>query len=301
MSGPAPGDSNRSSPKARLFVLAAAALFSTGGLAIKLTDWPTLAVAGGRSLVAAAVLLALPEVRRSIRRPSWTLAVSYAATMLLFVAATKSTTAAHAVFLQATAPLYVAVLSIPALRERPRAAEIALLLPMACGLALLLWGSGPPAATAPRPRLGNALGVASGVAWAATIVALRRTSRSGPAGTALGSVAAGNALAGGLGLLLSLPLPPPDLSDAAALLWLGVFQIALAYVFLARAAGRVRAFETSLLLLAEPVLNPIWTFLFLGERLSPLALAGCSLVLGSSLLRALGDRRAIAPRPETSP
>ena len=86
----------------------------------------------------------------------------------------------------------------------------------------------------------------------------------------------------------------------AALLWLGVFQIALAYVLLTRAAGRVRAFETSLLLLAEPVLNPIWTFLFLGERLTPPAIAGCSLVLGSSLLRASHERREAAPEPETT-
>jgi drug/metabolite transporter (DMT)-like permease len=108
---------------ARLAVVAAAVCFSTGGVAIKATELGGGAVAGLRSGVAALVLLALlPSARRAFGRGAdgrtWLVACAYAATMILFVAANKRTTAAHAVFLQSTAQFYVRLLGAVLLRER---------------------------------------------------------------------------------------------------------------------------------------------------------------------------------------
>ncbi|HZH03127.1 MAG TPA: EamA family transporter, partial [Myxococcaceae bacterium] len=106
--------------KPRLFILAAVVLWSTGGAAIKLCGLSGWQVACGRSWVAAAALLALlPSSRRRPDRRGWGVAVAYAATVLLFVLATKLTTAANAIFLQYTAPLYVLLMGTWLLGERP--------------------------------------------------------------------------------------------------------------------------------------------------------------------------------------
>ena len=96
----------------RLAVLGAALLFSTGGVVIKATSWNAFAVAGGRSAVAALVLLLLmPRWRRFWDPKALAVGTGFGATMVLFVIANKFTGAANAIFLQSTAPLYVLALA----------------------------------------------------------------------------------------------------------------------------------------------------------------------------------------------
>lgn len=295
---------DRSPVAARLEVLAAAALFSTGGAAIKACAFDGLQVASLRSGIAALALpLLLGPARRGWGRPgTWLVAVAYAATLVLFVTSTKLTTAANAIFLQSTAPLWVLVLSPWLLAERFRVRDLGFLAAAAAGLAALLAGTAPPSATAPDPATGNLLALAAGVSWALTVMGLRHLERAGERG-GLAAAAAGNVLAFLAVLPWAWPIPAGSTTDWLVLGWLGVFQIGLAYLFLTRGLARVPALEASLLLLVEPVLNPLWTWLAHGENPGGWSLAGGAVVLAVVAARGLleaRDRPATTGPPGTS-
>jgi DME family drug/metabolite transporter len=278
----------------RLLLLAAAALFSTGGAAIKSTDLQAWQVASFRSGIAAVALLCL--VKESRQGWEWRLAppaMAYAATLVLFVQSTKSTTAANAIFLQSTAPLYVLVLGPWLLGERVRRADLWMPLVVAVGLALFFVGREAPVATAPHPARGNVLGALSGLTWALTLVGLRwQGRRVGGSGVAV--VVAGNAIACLACLGPALPVEGAGWSDLLVLLYLGIFQIGLAYVFVTRALSHVPAFEAATLLLLEPVLNPVWAWLVHGERPAALALTGGTVILAATLLNTWRHTRVTA-------
>ena len=281
----------------RLRLVAAAALFSTGGAAIKATALTSWQVASFRSAVAAvAVLLLVPAARRGWGWRVLLVSLVYAATMILFVLANKTTTAANAIFLQSAAPLYVLVLAPLLLHERPARSDLAAMAVIALGLGLVLRGVPPAAATAPDPALGNLLATASGVAWALTMIGLRwigaREAAGSGGGSALATVVGGNALACLLCLPLALPVGSAAPLDWAVIGYLGVFQIGLAYLFLARGIAGVPALEASMILLVEPALNPIWAWLVHGERPGVLPIVGGSLILAATVARtALLGRR----------
>jgi drug/metabolite transporter (DMT)-like permease len=283
----------------RLRVLAAAALFSSGGAAIKAVSLGAWQVASFRSSIAALTLfLILPEARRRPRPQVLLVGVAYAATMVLFVQANKLTTAASAIFLQSTAPLYVLLLSPWLLRERVRPADLVYMGVLGCGLAAFFVGLDPVSATAPNPWLGNVLSILAGVSWALTVMGLR--SLVGSQGYDWGPAAAlwGNLIAF-LGCLpLALPVASSRPADWLMVGYLGTLQIALAYVLLIRGLRQVPALEASLLLLLEPVLNPIWAWLVHGERPGGWSLAGGLLILLATLVKSAWDaRRSRADAP----
>lgn len=283
--------------RARAQVLGAAVLFSTGGFAIKLctlTDWQ---VACARSAVAAAALaLCVPAARRAWSARTLLVALPYAATMVLFTLANRSTTAANAIFLQDTAPLYVLLLGPWLLGERLQRRDAGFIALMLAGLALLYLGTRAPVATAPAPALGNALATVSGVSWALTLVGLRWLA-AGPGGSGSASLAgalAGNLLAVVATLPLALPVATYTASDMLLVGYLGLFQVALAYVLITGAMTRLPALESALLLLAEPVLVPLWAWLVLGEPTGTLAMAGGALVLAGTAWHAWQRRGSSA-------
>ena len=284
---------------ARLRVLAAAALFSSGGAAIKAIHLTAWQVASFRSGVATIVfLLLLPETRRRPTLRVLGVGAVYAATMILFVQSNKLTTAASAIFLQATAPLWVVLLSPWLLGERVRGRDLVYMAVLALGLGCFFIGLDPVSATAPNPLLGNLLSTLSGLTWALTIMGLRALGRSdgegedwGPASALWGSIFAF------LGCLpMALPVGPGSAADWLTIGYLGVFQIAVAYVFLLRGIRRVSAVEASLLLLLEPVLNPIWAWIVHGERPGAWSLGG-----GAILLLATAVKTWLDTRPTRSP
>ncbi|HVS08363.1 MAG TPA: DMT family transporter [Planctomycetota bacterium] len=284
----------------RLQVLAAAALFSTGGAAIKACSLGAWQVASFRSGIAAlALLVLLPAARRGWSRRTLAVGVVYAATVILFVAANKLTTSANTIFLQSTAPLYVLLLGPRLLGERIRPRDVALMAAIALGMGMFFVGTEAPLATAPDPVLGNVLAALSGVTFALTILGMRWLARSSPGGgSALAAVAAGNLLAFLLALAPALPVGPSRPGDWVLLLFLGVVQIGVAYAALAAGMSRVPAFEASILLLVEPVLNPIWSFAVHGEVPGPWALAGGGLILAATALKTWwGARRPLPLGP----
>ncbi|MBP7148181.1 MAG: DMT family transporter [Acidobacteria bacterium] len=273
--------------------MVAAALFSTGGAAIKacgLTDWQ---IAGFRSGIAAlTIALLLPEARR---RWSWrTLLVgcAYASCLMSFALANKLTTAAHTIFLQSTAPLYLLLLGPLLLREPVRRRDLGYLAALVAGLLMLLFGIAPAQATAPDPVRGNILAAFSGLSWALSVSGLRWLGRDGGGATALGAALAGNMIAFLVALPLALPLGAGRPVDWLVLAYLGVFQIAVAYVFLTRGLTRLPALEASLLLLVEPVLNPVFTWLVHGETPGAWAVAGGAVILGATLVHTWRASRA---------
>lgn len=289
----------------RLAVLAAAALFSTGGTAFKATALSSWQVAGLRSGVAALVLgiwlFGLERRRARLSPLVFAVAALQATTMILFVSANKLTTAASAIFLQATAPLHLLLLSPWLLQERVRRRELLYMGVLGLGMALFFVSLEAPSVTAPNPLKGNLLGAIAGLTWALTLVGLRRLGRGGAsAGADLTAVLGGNALAAAVGIGLGLPLSP-SATDWAIVLYLGAFQIALAYFFFIRGTRGVPAFEASLLLLLEPILAVGWAWLILGEVPGVWALVGGALILAATVVKTwldtakvveVGDARA---------
>ena len=280
-------------------MLAAAALFSTGGAAIKSCGLSSLQVAGFRSFVAASFLLiALPGARRGFTLRSALVGSAYAATLVLFVAGNKLTTAANTIFLQSTAPVYVLLLGPWLLGERIRRVDVAFMLAVAAGLSLFFVGLEAPRVTAPDPARGNLLALASGVTWALTVTGLRWLSASPDKDSGPSAVVLGNVFAFAVCAPWAFPVGPAKPFDLLLIMYLGVFQVGAAYVLVMRAMRGVGAFEASLLLLLEPVLNPIWAWLVHGERPGPWALLGGACVLAATFGKSLWEgRSSLAPNP----
>jgi drug/metabolite transporter (DMT)-like permease len=254
-------------------ILVAALLWSTGGLGIKAIEDPPLKVTFYRSVVAGAVLFAIfrPRIQRV---SSWFLAAvfCYAATLTTFVTATKWTTAANAIFLQYAGVIWVLLLSPIVLKEPLRSRDVIAIATAIGGMALFFVHDFEA-----RGMAGNLMAVLSSVFFAGLVLALRQQRGTGAeAAVTWGNVFAAVAL---------LPFVVRDLSltpkSAAVLLFLGVFQIALAYAFFVSGLKYVNATEASLIGMVEPVANPIWVFLLLGEKPHALAILGAAIVLGA--------------------
>jgi len=274
--------------RAHLAILATAVLFSTGGAAIKACQLAAWQVAGFRSGIAALVMVLLVPAARQVSGPILVVAAAYAGTLISFVLANKLTTAAQAVFLQAAAPLYVVFLERWLLGTRLARRDVPVLGLVVIGGVLLYLGSGASFATAPDPARGNVIAIVSGVFYAGMLVGLRwlaeRTPRPGAAAAA---AVWGNGLAFVIALPMALPVVGSTQRDWLVLAYLGIFQIGLAYYLVARAVRTVSALDVSLLLLVEPVLNPIWVWLLHGEVPGPLAIVGGALVLVATSWRTL--------------
>jgi DME family drug/metabolite transporter len=260
-----------------LLVLGAALLWSTGGLFIKWTSLSAVELTFGRSLLAA-VTVALFTRHEGFRLNAMTAltCVLYAALLLLFVIATKWTTAANAIFLQYTAPIYVLVLEPLLYKEKFRRSDMLVVAACVAGMSLFFVGK-----LSPQDVSGNLAALASGLCFACYILLLRHphTQRVNRAS----SVIYGN-------LLLVVFTAPAGLSalgrmtawDGVSVLYLGVFQIGLAYTLFTLGMARgVRSLDAAIVGYIEPVLNPVWVYLFLGERPSTWAILGGSIIIAA--------------------
>jgi len=256
--------------KALLALTACALLWSTGGLLIKIVDWNPFALAGVRSLIGGLLILAV------LRRPHFTWsfaqvagAVCYAACMVLFVAANKLTTAANAILLQYTAPIYAAVFGWILLREKATLVDWATIVAVLAGMVLFFMdrlGRGGVA--------GNLLAISSGIFFAGSMVALRRQKDGSPLESLL--------LSHAITFVVSIPFlwgPLPGARSLAGLAFLGVFQIGIPSFLLTYGVKRVTALQTLLTTVLEPIFNPIWVFLILGETPGRRALMGGIIIL----------------------
>ena len=277
--------------RARLEIVVAALLFSTGGAAIKATTLSGIEVGAVRSAIAAlALVLFIPAARRGYTWRAAAVGMAFAGSLVLFVMANKLTTSAASIFLQSTAPLYVLLVGPWLLRERASRSDLWIMLPVALGLLLVFVGTATAGRTAPDPFRGNVLALLSGITWACAIMGLRWMA-SHEGSSPLAAAVLGNVLVA----VICLPfLRSPALipaADWAVLAFLGFFQVGLAYVFLTAGVGKVPALDAALLLLVEPAINPVWAWIAHGERPSVLALGGGALILGATAVKAWVDAR----------
>ena len=279
--------------RGRLLVVAAALLWSTGGLAIKLVPLPALGVAFWRSLVSAIFLVVVfRPARARWRHASIATSLIYALMILSFVSATKMTTAANAIFLQYTGPLYVLAFAPFLLKERFRHVDAAAMAVALAGMSLFFVGRLDPGALT-----GNLVAVVAGFFFGLVILLLRRDA----AGDAIPSVIAGNFLAAALAFPFARGHLALDGRGILLVLFLGIVQLGISYVLFVRGLTVVPAAEASLLGMLEPMFNPLWAFLGLGEKPSAWALLGGAIVLCAVAGRTVFGWRAGDPAPLPSP
>lgn len=281
-------------PAARIQLAVAALLFSTGGAAIKAADFGAWQVASFRSGIAAvAILLISPAARRGWSGRAVLVGFAYAVCLTLFVLANRLTTSANTIYLQSTAPLYLLVLGPWLLKEPIRRQDVGFMVAVALGLALFFVSAEAPRATAPDPVRGNLLALVSGFFWALTVCGLRwMGAADGEHGSPVAAVVSGNLTAFLVALPMALPLGTHGSVDWALIAYLGIFQIAVAYVLVTSALTHIAALEASLILLIEPVFNPVWAWLAQGERPGAWALAGGAIILSATTIKGWLDARA---------
>jgi drug/metabolite transporter (DMT)-like permease len=284
------------SPRSKIVV--AAALFSTGGAAIKWCGFDAWQLAGFRAAIAGLTILVLiPESRRGWSWRTALVGCAYAATTLLYVQANKHTTAASAIFLQSTSPLFILLLAPWLLGEHATRRDLLQMAVMGLGLVLFFLGMDRPSPTAPNPALGNMLAAVCAVTWAFTVIGYRSLAARG-ASIATAAVS-GNLTASVVALVAAQPLVGGRPVDWAVVVFLGICQLGIPYLFMARAIPRLRAIEVGLFLLIEPVLNPIWAWLVHGEIPGTATLIGGVLILGATAGRMIVDAKVA--RAEATP
>lgn len=261
---------------------------STAGLFIKLSSWDAMALNGARSLVAAITVWIF------LRRPNFTWsraqiggAIAYALMLITFIQANRWTTAANAAFLQYTAPLWVALFSIWLLGERPKRSDWLTLAAIAVGMTLFFGGK-----LSPEGLRGNLIAIVSGMCVALFLIALRKQKDGSPTETVL----LGNLIAAVIGLpFIILGDQPVNLREISIILFLGVFQLGLTFILLTLAIKHLSAIESILMESLGPVLNPVWTFLFINEIPAPSAIAGAAIIVTAVVIRAITAARQTEP------
>ncbi|MCS6990083.1 MAG: DMT family transporter [Chloroherpetonaceae bacterium] len=265
--------------KGAAFILLAAILWSTGGAIIKATSLNAFQTSLWRSLFATLALLLVARPK-TILLDSATLVASlaYAATLVFFALGTKLTTAANAILLQYAAPIYILPLSHWILGERiTRVGAITVAL---CLLGMTIFFLDK---LSPEGYAGNVAALLSGICFALMTVYLRKNKEGDP----LSSILLGNVCVvltcGAMSLLQFASFEAFALSPSDALRtgFLGVFQIAIPYALFVHGIKRVPALEASLLSMLEPILNPMWAALLVGETPSINAMMGGAVIVGA--------------------
>ncbi len=268
-------------------MVAAAVLWSTGGLFIKWTSLSGLELSFGRSLLAAvAVAIFTRHEGFGLNRVTAIASVLYAALLVLFVLATKQTTAANAIFLQYTAPVYLLILEPLIYKEKFRRRDLIVVIACVAGMSLFFVGK-----LRPQDVTGNLLALASGFCFACYFLLLRHSTAR--AVNRASSVIYGNLLV----VLITAPVGIKALSgitrhDALSVVYLGVVQIGVAYTLFTVAMARgVRSLDAGIVGYIEPVLNPIWVFLVIGERPTRWALIGGAIIVVAVVVHTLWEAK----------
>ena len=255
-----------------LWVLIAASFFSIGGLCIKMVPWSPLAINGARSLISVMVLtIYLKTIKHKIVINPAVLfgAVCMTGTTSLFCVANKLTTAANAIVLQFTAPVFVILLMWALKNEKPKKLDIGACIVVFSGIVCffidgLLVGN----------MLGNVFAVLSGVCYAGVFMM-----NSFEKSDAISSVFLGHALSAITGMGFVVRETDFGTQTLLGIFLLGVFQMAIAYIFMSKGLQQVSAITASLTSAIEPVLNPLLVAMFWGEVITPLSLVGAAIVV----------------------
>lgn len=264
--------------KAIIYTIAAAALLSTGGILLKFIDMHPMAIAGSRGIISSTIVwIYLKKPKFTFSKPQVIGGICYALMVTGFILANKLTTAANAIILQFTAPIWVAILGAWILKEKIRLYDGISILVVSLGMVLFFlddMGGGSLA--------GNIVAILSGVALAGATIGMRLQKDGSPVETTL------------LGHIITIFVGLPFLFKATftlqniiGILLLGVFQLGISYILYALAIKHLTALESILIMFLEPILNPIWVAIFYGEKPSLFSLIGGIIVILTLAIRSV--------------
>jgi len=269
--------------KSVLYIILSAVLLSTGGVLLKYVDLKPMEIAGARAIVSSIVVFAY------VRKPKFTFskaqitgAISYSMMVIGFIAANKLTTAANAIVLQYTSPIWVAILSYFILKEKIHFYDVMSIAFIIAGMVLVFFddvGGGN--------IKGDIIAIISGIFLAIVTISLRFQKDESPVETTL----LGHLLTAFIGIFFLWGVHF-SITDLIGILLLGIFQLGISYILYSEAIKHVNAIEASVLMFIEPILNPVWVYLAFGEKPGSLALIGCLIVLSTILVRSVIASRA---------
>ena len=258
--------------KGTLFVFIAAALYSIGGLCMKVIPWSGMAINGARTAIALVVIGAyLIVTRHPLRFNRWILlgALCVSGTNILFCIANKTTTAANAIVLQFTAPIFVILFTALCFKRRPGRLDLGACAVVFGGVLFFFLDS-----LSMGNGLGNFLALVSGATYAGVFLL-----NDLPDSDAISSVFWGGIISSVTGLPFLFRETQFTVPALTSLIILGVFQVAVAYICLCIGLKTTPPITASLVSGIEPVLNPILVAVFYGEQVGIFALIGAAVVI----------------------
>ncbi len=263
--------------KGNLYIVVASVLFSVGGLCVKMIPWNPVAINGSRCLISCCIMclyLYLTKQPLRVNRSTLLGALCIVSTNLLFIMANKMTTAANAILLQFTAPIFVVLLMFLFFKEKPKKLDIYVSLFVFAGIVCFFLDG------LQRGKImGDILALTSGLTYAGVFMMSRLKGGDPFSSTFMGQVAGG---------LIGLPFLVQETNFSGSVLFyviiLGVFQLGLGYICFCNGIKRTKPLTSALISGVEPVLNPVWVAIFVGEFISPISALGGILVLGAVMV-----------------
>jgi drug/metabolite transporter (DMT)-like permease len=265
--------------KGELMMVVCAVLWSISGITMKYIDWSPFLISGGRGLFSALIVYLSMRVSHypmKFTKKSMGIAICTFINILTFISANKLTTAANAIVLQYTAPIFVVLITVFVLKRRLKAHEIIAVLVAICGVVLFFLDQ-----MSPQGMLGNILATTSGF-FMGLVYALSGEIKDD--GERISGLVIGHALLALIGIPVGLVFTDPaniTLVPILLVVFLGTVQMGIPYVLFGRASVMISGVELSLITMLEPMLNPLWVALIYGEIPGPRALFGMVLIIGA--------------------
>jgi len=255
-----------------------AAMWSLGGIFIKLISWNPFLIAGVRSGISGSIMalyMAATHTRFKLNRYSLLAGMGLGCSATLFTIANKLTTAANAIVLQYTAPIFILLISAVFFKEKMRKQDILVVCITMGGMVLFFLDQ-----LSPGNLLGNVLGILAGVTLGQMFVMVGR------GGDDDATRMSGILIAHMITLMIGVPVGLPQTEEVAAIeilyvIILGVFQLGIPYVLYGIASRDCPPLACSLIGMLEPLLNPVWVAIFIGEVPGPFALAGAVIIIAT--------------------
>ncbi len=264
--------------KGLLGAMFASMLWSTGGIFVKVIDWNPVALAGVRSLIASLILIVyVKRPKLTLSKPQIFGSLASAVTVLSFIIANRLTTSANVILLQYTSPIFVAILSVWVLKEKIRWYDSLAIASVFLGMGLFFVND-----LSTGNIIGNLLAILCGFTLSVTTIALKMEQDGSPFEITI----FGNLLA----FLISIPLifsDLPSIKSLVTVIVMGIFQLGIPFIFYINSLKYITALEAILVTVVEPLLNPLWVFIFTGEKPGIFAILGGIIVISSVLFRSI--------------
>ena len=269
--------------KGLIFISFTAFLWSSSGLFIKVLQLDAFQISFYRSGIAAITILIISYLRKTKPKFEKDLisnlcAISYAAILIFFVLATKMTTAANAIFLQFTAPIYLLFLEPIFLKTKFRTRDLVTIIFCVMGMGMFFFGKLEIGGI-----YGNMFAILSGISFALFSLFLKWKKQLHNSTNTINNLIVGNALVS----LICLPFVFNNLSisgtELLILLYMGAIQIGISYMIFNEGIKYISATESMIIAMLEAMFNPIWVFIGIGEKPSVYAIIGAAIIFGAIL------------------